>query len=211
VKNGKSVYLGTDLKSFDKNVKSNPVSKPEGEIWLAYCGTLGNSYDLTCAIDAIALLKNKCIDKLKFVVMGNGPRKDEFESYAQCKGIYCEFTGNLPYDKMCGLLSACDININPITRGAAQSIINKHADYAASGHPVISTQESQEYRNLVDDYKMGFNCRNNDASALAEKIWMLVGDDKLRTRMGNNARKCAEERFDRGMSYQKIFNTIENW
>jgi glycosyltransferase involved in cell wall biosynthesis len=210
-KKGQAVFLGTDLKTFDENVQNNLVSKPDGEVWLAYCGTLGSSYDLTCAIDAIALLKDKCNKKLKFVVMGDGPRKGEFEIYAKEKGIYCDFKGVLPYDKMCGLLSACDININPITRGAAQSIINKHADYAASGHPVVSTQESQEYRNLVDDYKMGFNCRNNDASALAEKIWMLMNDDNLRISMGNNARRCAEERFDRRMSYQKIFNIIENW
>lgn len=71
---------------------------------------------------------------------------------------------------MCGILKSCDIAVNPIMHGAAQSIINKHADYAASGIPVLNTQESKEYRKLVDEYKMGFNCDSNDANDLAKKF-----------------------------------------
>lgn len=55
------------------------------------------------------------------------------------------------YPEMCGRLVACYIAVNPITHGAAQSIINKHGDYAASGLPVVNTQECEEYRNLVGE------------------------------------------------------------
>ena len=105
---------------------------------------------------------------------------------------------------MCSLLSECDITINPIVKGAAASIINKHADYAASGIPVLNTQESKEYRDLVRQYDMGFNCRNNDADDLADKIRILISDPERSASMGRNARKCAEERFDRKRSYLKL-------
>ncbi len=44
---GNSVYLSTDLNEFDKLAKYNKfMGKPKDEIWLAYIGTLGHSYDL---------------------------------------------------------------------------------------------------------------------------------------------------------------------
>ena len=109
---------------------------------------------------------------------------------------------------MCSLLNACDITVNPITHMAAQSIINKHADYAASGKPVVSTQESEEYKSLVEQYQMGFNCRNNDCEDLAEKLRILVDDKELRRNMGINARNCAEKRFDRRSSYLSLTKVI---
>lgn len=205
---GHTVYLGTRLETFDDNAKNNPVQKPEGEIWLAYCGTLGASYDITCVLDALVILKERGITPPKFMVMGDGPRKDGFERYAKDRNIDAVFTGRLPYAEMCGRLCACDITVNPITRGAAQSIINKHADYASSGLPVINTQECAEYRNLVDDNRMGFNCKNNDAEDLADKLAQLLQDKELRAEMGKNARRCAEERFDRANSYKEIVDLI---
>lgn len=206
VKDTTTVYLGTELETFDRYAAENPVlEKKEGEIWLAYCGTLGSSYDLTCVIDALAKLDG---EKIRFIVMGDGPKKEEFESYAKSNGVNATFTGRLTYNVMCSLLNACDITVNPITHMAAQSIINKHADYAASGLPVVSTQESEEYRKLIEQYRMGFNCRNNDSEDLAEKIKRLIDDKDLRQEMGANARKCAEERFDRAKCYKLLSNQI---
>lgn len=206
---GTCVFLGTRLEYFDTNVRNHPVTdKPEGTLWLAYCGTLGASYDLTCVFDALALLKKKGMELPKFVVMGNGPRRTEFEQYAKEQELNVQFTGRLPYPEMCGRLSACDISVNPIVPGAAGSIINKHGDYAACGRPVVSTQECQEYRDLVDEYRMGFNCACGDAASLADALEQLIQNPTLRKEMGENARRCAEERFDREHSYQKIVELI---
>lgn len=204
------VFLGTELEQFDEFARKYSIKKNEDEIWLAYCGTLGHSYDLKCVIDAMEILKNKGINNLRFVVMGDGPLRTEFESYAQKKNVVVEFTGRLEYPKMCGVLSACDIAMNVISHRAAQSIINKHADYAAAGIPLVSTQENDEYQNLVDNYQMGFNCTNGVAKELAEKLLVLIKDDNARKIIGKNARRCAEEKFDRSTSYKEIYNLIIN-
>ena len=205
-KDSTTVFLGTQLQTFDCFSSGKPIlDKNKDEIWLAYCGTLGSSYDLTCVIDALALMNNS---RVRMIVMGDGPRLEEFKDYAKQKGINAEFTGRLPYNEMCSLLKNCDLNVNPIAHGAAQSIINKHADYAASGHPVISTQESPEYRKLVDEYAMGFNCVNNNPGDLADKMRLLIDDEALRAKMGQNARKCAEECFDRAHTYKELVKII---
>ena len=202
VKGTTTVFLGTELATFDRYAAEKPIlDKKDGEVWLAYCGTLGSSYDLTCVIDALSLMKEP---RLRFVVMGDGPGMEGFKAHAAEKKVNATFVGRLNYNEMCSLLKACDITVNPIAHMAAQSIINKHADYAASGLPVVSTQESEEYRKLIDSYKMGFNCRNNDSKDLAEKLDVLVNDESLRKQMGANARRCAEERFDRSATYKLL-------
>lgn len=197
-----AVYIGTDLGTFDNNVCKHKVErKGDGEFWIAYCGSLSDSYDIPCVIDAVKLINNP---KVKLIIMGTGYLKDNFQKLAVESGINAEFTGYLNYPEMCGLLSSCDITVNPINGKSVASIINKHADYAASGLPVINTQESPEYRNLVEDYNMGFNCKNGNTEEIAEKIKTLIEDKSLRDEMGRNARRCAVERFDRMTSYCKL-------
>ena len=208
-KTGTTVFLGTNLETFDRYAQEEPImQKAKGELWLAYCGTLGASYDLLCVFDALEILLRENI-LLKFIVMGDGPQKEKFVEYVSERKIDVCFTGSLSYNKMCALLCQCDITVNPIVHGAAQSIINKHGDYASSGKPVLNTQESLEYRKLVEVYEMGFNCKNGDAVDLAKAMKILVRDEKLRIKMGKNARRCAEECFDRKNSYQSLVNIIE--
>lgn len=227
-KSGNTVFLGTELEAFDRNVEENarrlngqnedyndPIKDLNGnltnllrakrydEVWLAYCGNLGTSYDLNLVFKAMRIVNDQ---RLKFIVMGDGERRKEFETNA--KGLQCVFTGKLPYRQFCGLLAACDIAVNSISRGSCQSIMNKHADYVAAGLPVLNTQDCEEYRRLIDSYNMGFNCENENAADLAAKLKILLNDKNLRTKMGRNARRCAEERFDRAKTYQLICDIV---
>lgn len=206
-----TIYLGTKLRDFDIYARNNRVHKnADAELWMGYCGSLSNSYDLLCVLDALNIISEKGVIPPKFFVMGDGARRKEFEAYATRKQLDVVFTGRLSYEKMCGLLSSCDFVVNPIVNGSVASIINKHGDYAASGLPVLNTQESAEYRDLVNKYYMGFNCENGNSKDLANKILVLMDDKRLRIEMGKNARRCAEEKFDRENSYQEITDTIKN-
>lgn len=203
------IFLGTDLDYFDQCHRDHEIITFDNVIRIAYIGTLGHSYDIKCIIDALKILKEKGINNILFEVMGNGPLKTEFEKYAKEKGVNCEFTGRLNYEEMVGYLCICDMAVNPISRGAAQSVINKVGDYAAAALPVINTQESFEYRKLVEDYEIGYNVENGNAEDVAEKIELLYRNEDLRKRLGKNNRILAEEKFDRKITYQKIKEIIE--
>ncbi|WP_369361473.1 glycosyltransferase family 4 protein [Priestia megaterium] len=208
LKKGLSVFLGTDLSYFDTFNKENKVNKPLEEIWLAYIGTLGHSYDLNTVIDALSILKGKGINNIKFIVMGDGPLKFKFQDYAKAKKVYAEFTGRLHYEEMVGILGSCDIAVNPIRSNSAGSIINKVGDYAAASLPVINTQECQEYRDLISSYDAGINCENGNPVDLAESLLSLYSDSKLRKKMGENNRKLAEDKFDRNKTYLNLISEI---
>ena len=55
---------------------------------------------------------------------------------------------------------------------------------------------------------MGLNCKSKDPKDLAEKLLLLCEDVSLRERLGHNARKLAEEKFDRAKTYSAIINKI---
>ena len=205
---GLSVFLGTDLKYFDKCEKENKIEFNDNLIRIAYIGTLGHSYDIPLIIDAIKILNNNGIDNIKFIIIGDGPLKENFENYAKDKKINCEFTGRLEYEKMVGLLCSCDIAVNPIKKGSAGSIINKVGDYAAAGLPVVNTQESVEYRNLLDTYEAGINCISGNAEEISQKLESLFVNKKLIENIGINSRKLAEEKFDRNKTYARILSIL---
>lgn len=208
---GHAIYLGTKLKTFDEAAaKVAPLyQKKEDEVLLGYCGSLSASYDIANLIYAVKKLEDKGIDGTKLVIMGDGGHRQLFEDISRETGVDACFTGQLSYEQMCAQLKACDIVINPIRSGSVASIINKHGDYAASGLPVVNSQDSPEYRELVVQYHMGLNCNNEDADDMAEKLEQLILNPQLRLEMGKNARKCAEERFDREFTYREILKILQ--
>jgi len=107
-------------------------------------------------------------------------------------------------------LCRCDIAVNPIVKNSAASIINKHADYAAAGLPVINTQKSKEYRRLLERYQAGLNCKPEDAADLAGKLAYLIRNKDARIQMGENHKKLAVEKFDRKKTYQKAVALLKD-
>ncbi|WP_045518841.1 glycosyltransferase family 4 protein [Neobacillus niacini] len=208
---GLSVFLGTDLKKFDSvENESNLIIKPKSEIWVGYIGTLGTSYDINVVSKAIKLLNDRGINNIKFIVIGDGPKREEFEECARNLNIRHEFTGMLSYEDMIKMLVLCDIAVNPIVKGGASSIINKVGDYAAAGLAVLNTQESNEYRNLVEQYNVGLNSPPGDILTLADNMLILYNNPNMRVQMGKNNRVIAEKYFDRSVTYLKIVDLISN-
>lgn len=214
-KEAKVVYLGTDKNNFDKwasrlmgesRDEDEKLSKKMGEIRLVYIGTLGHSYDIPTILDALRKLPNDYIEKLQFIVVGDGPKRKQFEQ--ESVDLPVIFTGMIPYSKMVWLLCRCDIAVNPIQKGAAQSIINKHMDYAMAGLPVISTQECGEYSELLDRSRCGINCSCGDSDSVMKAIRYLMDNKLLREEMGKRHRIVAEKYFDREQTYKVIINCI---
>jgi glycosyltransferase involved in cell wall biosynthesis len=208
---GTVVFLGTELDSFDKSAQSVQIDKSADELWITYVGTLGHSYNIEIVIDAINLLPDHLAKKVVFKVLGDGPLMQRFIEYsANCKARV-EFLGRLEYGQMVAYLKKSDIAVNPISKGAAQSIINKHGDYAMAGLPVVSTQESAEYRQLLEDYGCGINCSVDSPQEVANALQLLIENGEKRAEMGESSRRLAEEKFDRKQSYTRIVELIEKF
>lgn len=216
------VYLGTDKTYFDTCVAkefravqwqdkiaaevAREVSDKSENTFLVYVGTLGSSYDLNTVF--ATLRKDKSLaEQCRMVIMGDGPLRKEFEEKSE--GLPVVFTGAMPYEQMVWILSRCDIALNPIRKGAAQSIINKHMDYAMAGLPIVNTQQCKEYCALLDRYSCGINCGCENVDDVARAISLLISDVSLRKKMGLCSRAMGEELFDRRQTYQGIVKIFD--
>ena len=204
---GVSLFIGTDSELVNREICGKTVEKNENEFWVGYAGALGHSYDIPLIIDAISLLNKKGNSNIVFKIMGEGVLSDEFKKYAAEKDVNCDFMGFLSYGDMMANLMACDVAVNPIAGNSVASIINKVSDYAMAGVPVVNTQNSEEYRELLEKYECGINCKNGNPQSVAEAIEKLY-DIALKEQMGCNAKRMAEECFDRQKTYPKIISVI---
>jgi glycosyltransferase involved in cell wall biosynthesis len=209
----KTVYIGAVLDKFDEGVRkySPGIAKPDDELWLTYAGTLGSTYDIATAIDAVHRLKDKTYSgkRLRLMVLGQGPDRSAFEEHAKAIGAdNVTFTGFLDYERMAAYLVKSDMTLNAVKRRASQSIINKTADYFAAGIPMLNGCLCREQRDMVDTFRTGVNYEPENSADLAEKIDLLAGNPGLRAEMGKNARKLAEEKFDRNKTYRELIDLI---
>lgn len=205
-----AVFLGIDLQAFD-SVKGPPAfPKDTSELWLSYAGSLGHSYDLPTAFRACALLKESTPVPFRVVVMGDGPRRREFEALAAELEIPCVFLGRLPYEEMVRVLKASDVALNPIVAASEASIINKHGDYFAAGIPVVNNQTSRELSDLLFAWDAGVTCAPDSPEAMSLMLRDLVSSAEVRHRLGAGARRLAESLFDRRRTYAEIVRMVSD-
>lgn len=205
------VYLGSTFELFDAGIEkyANSIDKQSDEFWITYVGTIGASYDFKTIITAMARLKEK-YPGLRFKILGQGPYEEEHKVYASTIGAdNVDFLGFMDYQKMAAYLSKTDITINNIKKNASQSIINKVADYFASGKPMLNSCRNEEMQWLIDHYRTGLNYDAENVDDFLKKFEILYSDSEMRMNMGSNARKLAMEKFDRNNSYKKIIKVIE--
>lgn len=208
-----TVYVGCDLDIFDAGVRTyiGEISKSENEFWVTYAGSIGASYDIRTLVLAAERLLKDGYSNIKFKILGTGPLREELESLAKSLGcVNVEFMGYVNYKKMAAYLSKSDVLINSFVKGAPQSIVNKVGDYLAAGKPMINTLESQEFMQLVSDYEFGINIVAEDEKILAEKILEYAGNLVKCREQGLVARKVAEMRFDRKVSYKQMISLAEH-
>lgn len=211
-KEGLTVFLGTDLLNLDKQLKKQQITykKKTNELWVGYLGTLGSSYDIDTSLKAMNHVQ-KNYPNCKFILLGDGPKRIQFEKLANQLGVNVEFLGRKEYIEAMKILSQCDITLNPIVKNSKASIINKVGDYAALGLPVINSLQNEEYQGLLEEYNAGINIPCENYKAMADSIVFLIKNKKSRIDMGKANRRLAQDLFDRNCTYKKILQLIEEF
>jgi len=208
LKNKMCVYIGTDLKYFDE-IKGH-VTKASDEFWATYIGTLSYSYDIPTLIKAAWIIKNEGYTNIKIKIFGSGPLELEYKRLNNKMGSPVEFVGHYNYNELIPLLNSSDVALNAITSHSTQSITNKIGDYVAAGLPIINSSSNKEFRKILNEYKIGVNYNAGDSMGLAKELIEFYNNPNLCQEYGKNARKLAEEKFDRRITYTSIVKLIES-
>lgn len=211
-----TVYVGNDLAAFDEGVREHAgeIDKPAGEVWAAYAGTLGASYDLATLVCAAAELKSRRSAEgsrtpvVRVKILGDGPDRTKLEELAAQLDAPVDFLGYQDHPRMAAWLAASDIVVNSLVKSAAQSIVTKIGDYLASRSALVNTGSSPEFRAKVTSDGFGLNVPAEDAGALADALEELARNASLRKIMAAKGRAVAEREFDQPRSYQAIVDLI---
>lgn len=139
-------------------------------------------------------LRSKYQDTVEFLLIGGlddhpgAITKEQLD--AVCDGNYIQWLGYRT--DIADLLKSCHMVAFPsyYMEGLPKSLIE--AD--AIGRPIITSNSVGCKETVIDGYN-GFLIRPKDVDALTEKLDLLISNKELRTQMGANARKYAEEYF----------------
>lgn len=201
------VYLGVNMDIVNGVKANNPISleKPNEEVWIAYAGSLGVSYDFEALLNAVKSIHGRYKYKLWFV--GDGVRHGEIGAFVKDNGLNAEITGFLTYEQLLGYLSYCDIAVNIFRANTKVVYSYKFNDYVAMDCFVLNSLEG-ETAQMVDEYQIGrnFDFEGNSLSSVLEDTlanWNRYSEWK------GNTQRLVEEKLDKNKIYsvvKEIFN-----
>ena len=196
------IYLGVDTNITNK-IKETPtvhLKKTSDEIWIAYAGSLGVSYDFDTLLSAVKNIHGGYKYKLWFV--GDGVRRNEIQSYITEYGLNAEITGFLQYEKLLSYLSYCDIAINIFRNNTKVVYSYKFNDYVAMNCFVLNSLEG-ETADMVGKYQIGRNFNFTD------RPLSIVLEDTLQHWDEYKGWKSHHQRLiDEKLDKEKIYSTV---
>jgi glycosyltransferase involved in cell wall biosynthesis len=206
-RNTNVTYIGVHL---EDNYDFEKISNPTTEIVFVYAGTLGHSYNLNSFLIAFAKAEKsiELQNKIKLLVIGSGPIMKELQNISSLLKINIQFTGRIPHNEVLKYLKCSDVAINSVGPNMKQSIINKHGDYLVSGLPILSTQDNEEFKSLVNENGCGINVNPNSEEDLINAIVLLANSTELRNNFSKNALKLGQDSFLRKNGYQKLVELL---
>ena len=208
------IPLGIDLAVFDAAAsrgKQPELTKPPGDIWLAYTGSLSRSYDPLTILQAAEYFRNNPTGRrLRFFITGRGELLSAAQRQVESRGLNnVTLSGFLDFDAWAHLLSQCDIAFNASFPDAMIFLPNKIFYYLAAGAAVLNTIPGQCSR-LVKDGACGADYAAGDAAGCVGAIRRLLEMPPRLADMRRAARRLAERVYDRRILYQPYVELIES-
>jgi glycosyltransferase involved in cell wall biosynthesis len=159
-------------------------------------GTIARLFHLKGHDDLLDLAPRLCAHwpNLRFLWIGDGLLRDAFERRMSEMNLRDRFvlTGLVPPGRIPELAGAMDILVHPSRReGLARAL----PQGSLAGKPLV-TYDIDGNREALIEGETGWALPPFDKEKLGEKIELLLGDEALRSRMGDAGRKFALRRFD---------------
>lgn len=154
-------------------------------------------------LDVIKKVKDTlgAAQRLKFLIVGDGPLRGELEGYAQGLGISQDvtFTGWVKeLDKIYPQLDI--VALTSLNEGTPVALIESQA----AGRPCVATKVGG-INDVVEEGKSGFLVPAQDIEKFAESLIKLLSNPSLRQTMGRHARDRIRHRFNK----QRLIKDIE--
>lgn len=193
---------GCDLDLFQSQTcRWRPESIGESDFLAVFTGTHGAANGLNAVIDAAAILKQRNVQNIKLLLVGDGNEKPALMDRVLQEGLseYVVFHDPVPKTRLAGLLAGADAGMQLLANVPAfyyGTSPNKFFDYLAAGLPVITNYPGW-VADLVTESKCGLAVPPEDPVAFAEGLLTLSASNL--DEMGSAAQVLAKSQFDRSI------------
>ncbi|MGB9937074.1 MAG: glycosyltransferase family 4 protein [Methanobacterium sp.] len=204
----KQVFIipnGIEIKRFKYLSKENSrkiIGLLPDKYIITFVGTLRPIKGVKYLMYSIKIIKDLKID-FKVLIIGDGQDRTKLELLAKKLDItdFVEFIGRISNDNINTYMAASDVFVLPsLSEGFPVVIL----EAMASGLPIITTNV-KGLPEIVKNYENGFTVEPKDPQKLANRILLLMENNKLSNKIsGNNKQKAIE--YD----WAKVTQLLEN-
>jgi len=205
VPNGTNVDLFRPLDPADCRRR---LGLPPDRPVVCFAGGLRTWHGVAQAVAMLPALRDRAPDALLLIV-GDGPEREALAAQAAALGVsgQARFTGRVARARVPEHLGAADVCVAPWLPGrntlTGLSPL-KIFDYMACARPIVTTDVGGMTA-LVGGPRAGVVVPAEDPVALAAACGDLLDDQALRTELGANGRRAAEERY----SWDRIAGQVD--
>jgi glycosyltransferase involved in cell wall biosynthesis len=206
LKADKIAIIGNALPAEAFMVVPAALLKRPGVVRVGMVARMNHRYKNHSGFLRIAAQVRRQVPNAEFVLVGDGPLREELEREASSLGLgnSAIFLGDR--QDMPAVLASFDVAVNT---SDSESLSNVILEAMAAGLPTVAYNVGGNSELLSSE--RGALISTGDESAFAEAVGKLLAEDTLRQRQGSNARKFAEENFslDRiRQRYADLYRTL---
>jgi glycosyltransferase involved in cell wall biosynthesis len=194
--------------------ESNPMRAELGlgnRLTILYSGNIGLTHDLSTLVDAATQFGHD--DRLRFVIIGEGPQHDRLrlEANRRQTGHLFLFLPRQTPERLPLSMGLGDLSIVTIAGGAESTCMPcKTYDYLAAGSAILAiVRRPSDLAALVDAYRCGVVIAPGDVGGLVAAIRdALSHNDRLR-QMRAAARRAATDVFSAEVQCTRLVDLLE--
>ncbi len=195
-------YIGIDINS----IQPKMIKKSKYKIIL-HVARLTEKKGTKYLIDAFATVY-KYFKNVKLVIIGTGELEDALRKQVIKLGLNDKilFLGAQPHENVIEWMQKSDIFCLPsitANSGDTEGLGMVFLEAGLCKLPVVAT-DSGGIPEVVLDSKTGYLVPERDSDKLAEKLLLLLKDENIRKKMGENAKATIKERFDINKQTEKL-------
>lgn len=204
-----------DPELYDGQAVRKKFGLTEKDIIVGYagriCGTADNFAGKPLVLSAARILDARHDKKIKFLVVGWGPKMNFFKKFVQKEGLENNFlfAGYVPDVEYPNYIAAFDIAVAPLddihvsyTRSET-----KVKEYLSMGKAIVATGIGENIKDL-DNGRAGL-LSSPDNKDMGDCVLHLIDSEKLRRELGKNARKRAVGIYDGTVLAKQVETVIE--
>jgi len=200
IENGANTELfkPIDLKEAKKELNLN-----ENYNYVGFSGSFARWHGIEDLVKSAPLILKE-VENTKFILVGNGPMKEQIIQMVNDLNLTDKFIfiNRVPYEEVPRYMNAFDVCVILKKKDIPGSPL-KLWEYMACEKPVIATN-TQDFR-VLEEYNAGIVVDSEKPEEVADAIITLLKNKELRDEMGKNGRKYVVE----NRSWEAVAREVE--